>query len=192
MPLITYDANEPVAVQKTKFPSKSTIGLAGLGSEEPKYPIGNPGATESRPVVTFSVYAQTGLLLGLLDIAQLQQDGQRDSSGRFSWDSSCFAELLTKLKLADPYEYVLRAVATAVSGQATWFRFKRSRGGVELSWDGQPFTLEELTGLMPGLLDGVPLSFRLRELTVAVVAAAALYDEIRLSSGQARLTRAAT
>ena len=102
---------------------------------------------------------------------ELRQEGQDDSSGTFSWNASLFADLLTKFQLTDPYEYVLRALAAAVVGKATWFGLRRLGTDVELSWNGYELTLGDLAALIPSLIDQPPRRFAERELAVAMVAA---------------------
>lgn len=101
-------------------------------------------------------------------VARLQADGELQSSGRFSWDFQRLGSLL-KVQLADPEHYVLRALASAVLGKASYFRIVQKGLNTRIRWDGQEVTEEDLQELSP--VGGPP---RLAELAVALLAAGRL------------------
>ena len=162
-------------------PEWRPLGAAARRSNE-RGPARTPPATPPQQAGTLD----NPLLNGYL--AELRQQGQHDSSGAFTWDSSRFAELLTEFQLSDPYEYVLRALASAVAGKATWFQLRRLGAGVELAWDGFALTLDDLVALVPSLIDQAPRPFAQRELAVALVAARAIYSQVSLATPHGKLT----
>jgi len=116
-------------------------------------------------------------------IVRLQADGELQSSGRFGWDLGRMGTLLERFQMADPEHYVLRSLAAAVAGGASYFRLDQGALTTRLTWDG----------LLPGpteLADLSPLAgpSRLSELAMALLTASRLGRvKFSLVEGEARL-----
>lgn len=81
----------------------------------------------------------SGLRVLTLDdlLEQLQVEGQKDSSGRFTLDARSAAPKLRAFRLANPYFYVLKLVQSAVASGAGRIQVTCSRRGVHLVHDGK-------------------------------------------------------
>lgn len=112
-------------------------------------------------------------------VARLQADGQLESSGRFSWDFARLGKTLEHYQLADPEHYLLRALACAVAGRATYFRLEQGALTTRLVWD---------CALSPDFGELSPLSGEPadRELALAVMGAERL-GRVQLVSGAGEL-----
>ncbi len=114
-------------------------------------------------------------------LEELRRQGSHHSSGSFTFDLEGALRRLGRYQLADPAHFVLRLVAVAVEGGATFFSLK----GLEMRWDGAPLERDELTGLFDRLLRGQEA--RSAELAVALIAARTLFPRIELETGTTRL-----
>lgn len=119
-------------------------------------------------------------------IVRLQADGELQSSGRFCWDLARMGTLLERYQMADPEHYVLRALAAAVAGGASYFRLKQGALITRFCWDG----------LLPGPTELAELSplagpRRLSELAMALLTASRLGRvDFTLGEGEVRLVLA--
>ncbi len=110
-------------------------------------------------------------------VSRLQSDARLESSGRFSWDFARLGRVLEQYHLADPEHYLLRALACAVAGGATYFHLEQGALTTRLRWDGADVTPEQLAELSP--LSGPE---HLRELALALMAAERL-GKVQLQAG---------
>ncbi len=90
--------------------------------------------------------------LSLDDLLQsLQHEGQQDSSGQFSLDVHKAAAKIRSFQLADPFQYCLRWLQGAVTGQARLFQWKSNPLAVDCHIDGctlPPHRIHRLPGLL--------------------------------------------
>ena len=108
-----------------------------------KLPGAEPGgATESSPTSESAVEAL---------VASLRRDGGSAEAGEFSVDREVARAKLRDYQLTDPRHYVLKWAQAAVRQGATRIRFDIDTDDVRVSFDGDPFTLEDFTTLYGAL-----------------------------------------
>lgn len=100
---------------------------------------------------------------------QLGESGHTDSQGSFTISIEKALEKLAHFQLANPRDYVLHGVASAVAGGASYAHFTVSSSQSELRFDGEAFSAEDLQALFLQVLQ--PSDPRLEEMGVAVSAA---------------------
>lgn len=112
-------------------------------------------------------------------LSELRAQGTVDSSGTFHLDLARAHQLLPRLALVDPGEYVLRLMAAAVEAKASRFSCRQDSRVLTLAWDGHPLEEKDLLGLMPGQSDS--------ELALGLWAARNLYGRVELLGRSHRL-----
>lgn len=105
------------------------------------------------------------------------RSGPVESSGTFTLDPARAREMLRRFALESPHLWVLRAVASAVESGATGIDVTARDATVELTYDGEGLTADQLANLYSALLVGRAAG-HLRELAVAVNAARALEPSV--------------
>ena len=123
-------------------------------------------------------------------LADLVAEGTVESEGAFTLDRDKAREKMRQFQLADPLEYLLQLVRAAVLRGATALTFAIDTDDMWLSFDGNPFTIEdfdELYGALFGRGEGGVLAAR-RHLALGVNSALALDPRhVRVESGEAVL-----
>ncbi len=109
-----------------------------------------------------------------LDLRELYAGGKLDSSGTFTLDLDRLSPKLGQFQLPSSEHAVLRFLACAVNGGASWFAFKKAGRGYVCSWD---------TAVAPDELD------RLSELAIGVFAVRAHRGQIALFTSPEQGTR---
>ncbi|MFN8608428.1 MAG: hypothetical protein U0931_12905 [Vulcanimicrobiota bacterium] len=77
-------------------------------------------------------------------IKLLQQEGDFQSSGRFSLEAKKALEKMQEFRLLDPAEYILQLVSCAVMRGATQLQVEINGRDVRVGFDGEPFSAHEL------------------------------------------------
>lgn len=90
-------------------------------------------------------------LEGILE--DLQRQGEKDSSGRFTLDPSQALPKLKRFRLPDPHAYVLKLLQAAVRGGAGAFHLQSGTGQVQVSMQGVVLPLDRLPTIFLELLD---------------------------------------
>ncbi|MBN9419210.1 hypothetical protein ABS71_04840 [bacterium SCN 62-11] len=90
-------------------------------------------------------------LEGILE--DLQRQGVKDSTGRFTLDASQALPKLKRFRLPDPHAYILKLLQAAVRGGASAFHLHSSTGQVQVSMEGVRFPLDRLPSIFLELLD---------------------------------------
>lgn len=85
-------------------------------------------------------------------IADLSDDGTIDSTGSFTLDPSKAEEKLKSFALADPSDYILKAIQFAVASSASKVRLHILPGKVEIAFEGDPVGEVQLREMMAHLL----------------------------------------
>ncbi len=86
-------------------------------------------------------------------LEDLQQQGEKDSSGRFTLDARQALPKLKRFRLPDPYAYILKLLQAAVRGGASAFHLHSGTGQVQVAMEGVRFPLERLPHIFLELLD---------------------------------------
>jgi hypothetical protein len=85
-------------------------------------------------------------------LEDLQRQGQKDSSGRFSLDPSQALPKLKQYRLPDPHAYVLKLLQAAVRGGASTFDLHSGTGRVAVQMSGIRLPIERLPHVFLELL----------------------------------------
>ncbi len=104
-------------------------------------------------------------------LAELTQEGELQSSGRFTLDLNKAKEKLAQFQLANPYCYVLKLVQAAVAGGATHFALRSGSTEVKVNMRGLSFSALQLENVLYCLLGEdapIPVTPALRHLAVAI------------------------
>ena len=87
-------------------------------------------------------------------IAQLQQQGELDSSGRFTLDPARARQLLRDCQLSQPHHYILCLVSCLVGFGATSIRLDTNKGRVQLVGQGVSLPQEVVANPLDRLFSG--------------------------------------
>ena len=90
-------------------------------------------------------------------MADLQDDGVRDSTGVFTLDPKAAEQKLQNFSLARPQDYVLKLVQAAVANGASLVDLEARTGVVQVEWDGPPLRIRG--GGLCGLAGRLALHF---------------------------------
>src|ERR1022692_4014573 len=103
-------------------------------------------------------------------LEELKEFGQERSAGRFSIDKERAKQLLGRHRLEHPEAYGLNLVAAAVASQATRIEIQSTAKEFTMSFDGRPFSAEELENCTSSFIlnDRSPEVIRLQELAIAL------------------------
>lgn len=106
-------------------------------------------------------------------LQSLESEGELDSSGSFTLDISQAAPKLAKFQLSDPFQYVLKLVQAAVSGQAERFELRSGSTEVQCTMHGVAFEPHQLANLLYYLIqdDQTRVDPALKHLAMGVNAA---------------------
>lgn len=85
-------------------------------------------------------------------LEDLQRQGQKDSSGRFTLDPDQALPKLKQYRLPDPHAYVLKFLQAAVRGGASSFDLRSGTGSVVVQMTGVRFPIERLPHVFLELL----------------------------------------
>jgi hypothetical protein len=77
-------------------------------------------------------------------IKLLQQEGDFQSSGRFSLEAKKALQKMQEFRLLDPAEYILQLVSCAVMRGATRMQIEINGRDTRVAFDGEPFSAQEL------------------------------------------------
>ena len=77
-------------------------------------------------------------------IKLLKQEGDFQSSGRFSLEAKKALEKMQEFRLHDPAEYILQLVSCAVMRGASQLQIEINGRDVRVGFDGEPFSAREL------------------------------------------------
>ncbi len=128
-----------------------------------------------------------------LDLLEdLRQDGQVDSTGRFTLDAAKAREKMKRYQLPDPHQYVLQVVQSAVAGGATVLDVLVDADDCWINYDATPPTSADLQGLFNHLFGSGrdPEERSLRALATGLNSALALDPSwIRLEAWDGRQGR---
>jgi hypothetical protein len=119
-------------------------------------------------------------------VADLAADGTVDSRGQFTLDPARARELLRDFRLADPDAWAAELIQTATLLGATRLEATVDRDQVQLWFDGEPLTAEELELADSALLGRVetPRQRAVAQLAATLAGAMATSpEEIRVASG---------
>lgn len=83
----------------------------------------------------------------------LQRQGAKDSSGRFTLDPSQALPKLKLFRLPDPHAYILKLLQAAVRGGASAFHLHSGTSQVQVSMEGVAFPLDRLPTIFLELLE---------------------------------------
>ena len=118
-------------------------------------------------------------------LEELRQEGQVDSTGRFTLDAARAREKMKRYQLPDPHHYVLRVVQAAVASGASRIDLEVDADDCWIRFDARPPGPAELAGLFDNLFRSArdPASRALRALAIGLNSALALDPAwIRLDS----------
>lgn len=120
-------------------------------------------------------------------VSKLENEGDRESSGRFSIDIERAWNLLDKFILPDPQHYIKHIVGAAVAAGATQVKARLKAGMARLEYDGESLSPAQLENLFSSLLlNDDNAGGQMRELAIAVNNARILGYRITISGSQAR------
>lgn len=121
------------------------------------------------------------------ELALLQSEGQLHSQGHFTIDPQRARRLLSQYRLPTPSHYYLNAVAAAVCSRSAEVRLRLRSDSLTVSFNGQPFTPEEVARCDDSLLSAsrVRENVRLRELSLTRYGA----PDFRLDANSIAITR---
>ncbi|MBX3170071.1 MAG: hypothetical protein KF760_21885 [Candidatus Eremiobacteraeota bacterium] len=86
-------------------------------------------------------------------LEDLQRQGEKDSSGRFTLDPSQALPKLKRFRLPDPHAYILKLLQAAVRGGAGAFHLQSGTGQVQVSMQGVALPLDRLPTIFLELLE---------------------------------------
>jgi hypothetical protein len=125
-------------------------------------------------------------------VADLAADGTLDSRGQFTVDPARARELLASFRLADPATWAAELIQCATLLHASRLEATVTRERVDVAFDGDPFTREELELADSALLARVetPRQRAVAQLAAALAGASAVAArEVRVTSGGLTLVR---
>ncbi|MCA9791054.1 MAG: hypothetical protein KC910_04635 [Candidatus Eremiobacteraeota bacterium] len=111
-------------------------------------------------------------------LLELRQQGKHDSQGVFTLDSARARRQLSQFQLADPYAYAAHLVASAVASGARRIDVNLRLGSFRIESDGRQLSRLELESLAASLFADAPALVHLKELGIALYAAAGLHPEL--------------
>lgn len=86
-------------------------------------------------------------------LEDLQRQGEKDSSGRFTLDASQALPKLKRFRLPDPHAYILKLLQAAVRGGADAFHLQSGTERVQVSMPGVILPLDRLPAIFLELLE---------------------------------------
>lgn len=86
-------------------------------------------------------------------LEDLQRQGEKDSSGRFTLDASQALPKLKRFRLPDPHAYILKLLQAAVRGGANAFHLHSGSGQVMVAMEGVRLPLDRLRTIFLELLE---------------------------------------